>query len=194
MVKLGDMYPANPTLKQVSSGSTLNAVFDIIDTRFPWIENDGVHGKGTKYQFDEFVTLQKNMKFQDYRDPKRQATTQLGLYLDQIRQVEAKGLQAPMKYLRVDVANINPKAADAKELIRDAKRRQPVSLRIQEAIKKAPRVPSGGPVALVVGAAGFAASSAVMAGESDTVETKAGEETADFNRSGWARSARPTSQ
>ena len=183
-------------LKLIPQNGLPTRLADIVaksDLRYTWVQGGGVHGVGETYQYDEFLNLQKAMKSDNWAAPNKQTKTQLGVYLEQIREAESKGLVAPMESLKVDVTNINPNSSNAKELINAAKRKQPVSLAIQTALKKAPRVPSGGPVALVVGAAGFAASSAVMAGEVDAVEAKASEAPAEFNRSGWARS-RPTSR
>ena len=191
LVKLDDLKLANQdssTFKQ-----TLGDVFAKSDLRFTWPEGKGLYGGGETALYNELVNLQKALKSDDPATPSREPKTQLGLHLNQIREVEAKGLEAPMKALKVDVTNINPYSPTAKEMISSAKVKQPISSAIQAALKKAPRVPSGGPVALVVGAAGFAASSAVMAGEAETVDTTAADTSTEFNR-GWVRSGRPTSR
>lgn len=176
-------------LKLLSQSGVPSRLADIVakaDLRFSWVQGGGLYGVGEKYQYDEFLNLQKAMKSDNWATPNLQAKTQIGLFIDQVREVESKGLVAPMEALKVHVANINPNSSNARELISAAKEKQPISHAIQAALKKAPRVPSGGPVALVVGAAGFAASSAVMAGEVEAVESTASEGTGKFNRE-WVR-------
>lgn len=160
-----------------------------------WIATDELQRKGATSQYNELRLVQTYLKSSTPNDPAVQPKRYLNDTMDIVRQVEAKGVEVARKATVVDVANFNRMAPDHKQALETAKMRQPVSLQVQRALDKIPRSQiAGGRVTLVVGAIGFVASGAVVAGEAEAVETKAAEGTANFNRGGWARSVRPTSQ
>lgn len=113
-----------------------------------------------------------------------------------IRQIETTGVEVSRKATLVDVANFNRMAPDHKQALETLRLRGPVSRDVQRALGKIPRSQiAGGRVTLVVGAAGFVASGAVMAGEAEAVESQPAEgSAAEFTSQSWARPARRTSR
>jgi len=166
-----------------------------LDVRFTEIASETLERGGGTLQYNELLKVQNSLKAGTPEESAVHAKTFLSRNLDIIREVEAKGVEVARKATIVDVANFNRMAPDHKQALETLRLRGPVSRDVQRALDKIPRSQiAGGRVTLLVGAVGFVASGAVVAGEADAVETNAREGTANFSRSSWARSARPTSQ
>lgn len=188
---LRDLVPKDEmTFTDQDKGSRIGNMAELLerlDVRFTQIASETLERGGGKRQFDELLKVQNSLKAGTPEESAVHAKTFLSRNLDIIREVEAKGVEVARKSTIVDVANFNRMAPDHKHALETLRLRGPVSRDVQRALDKIPRSQiASGRVTLLVGAAGFVASGAVVAGEAEAVETNAREGTAKFNRE-WAR-------
>jgi len=196
---LRDLVPKDEmTFTVQDKGSRIGNMAELLerlDVRFTQIASETLERGGGKRQFDELLKVQNSLKAGTPEESAVHAKTFLSRNLDIIREVEAKGVEVARKSTIVDVANFNRMAPDHKQALETLRLRGPVSRDVQRALDKIPRSQiAGGRVTLLVGAVGFVASGAVVAGEAEAVESTASEGKTEFSRE-WARtSPRKTSR
>ncbi|MBL7689328.1 MAG: hypothetical protein JNJ49_14925 [Bdellovibrionaceae bacterium] len=196
---LRDLVPKDEmTFTEQGKGARIGNMAELLprlDVRFTEIASETLERGGGTLQYNELLKVQNSLKAGTPEESAVHAKTFLSRNLDIIRAVEAKGVEVARKSTIVDVANFNRMAPDHKQALETAKMRQPVGLQVQRVLDKIPRSQiASGRVTLLVGAAGFMASSAVVAGEAEAVDSTASEGKAEFSRE-WARtSPRKTSR
>ncbi len=189
---------------QAGVATPLADVFVKSELGVSMIQENEFHKGGMYQQYRELLNAQEGMKSPlSSGISNKQAATQLRIYLQQVRDAESRGVSALTKDVRVDLANIEagtehrsngagPRAGyklpGASDAIQAARLRQPTSLKILAAMKKAQR---GGPVTLLVGGAGFLASGMATAGEATSLPIAGDEPVERSVDAGWARVNKP---